>query len=221
MKPWVELARARADGGGMLSLHRRGDEVVIKVDGELLMSNRQHGSEDELARLGCGGGLAGGAPRVLIGGLGLGYTLRAALAVVGAGARVVVAEIAAPLVEWNRTLLDDEFAAPLADPRVTVAVGDVGAQLADAATFDAILYDVDNSPHALTRPANAALYGPAGLSRAKRALRPGGRLAVWSAVPDAGFERRLAQAGFRASAHMARSRPGAGSKHTIFVGVVS
>ncbi len=220
MKPWVELARARADGGGMLSLHRRGDELVIKVDGELLMSNRQHGSEERLAELGCGG-LGAAAPRVLIGGLGLGYTLRATLAVVPATARVVVAEIAAPLVEWNRELLGPEFAAPLADPRVVVEVGDVGAQLAAPAAFDAILYDVDNSPHALTRPANAALYGAAGLARARAALRRGGRLAVWSAVHDAGFERRLAAAGFRAASHTARARAGAGSRHTIYVGTVA
>ncbi len=217
MKPWLELARARADGGGMLSLHRRGDEIVIKVDGELLMSNRQHGSEDALAELGCAG-LAGKAPRVLIGGLGLGYTLRAALAVLGASAQVVVAEIAAPLVAWNRELLGPEFATALLDPRVTVEVGDVGALLAAPAGFDAILYDVDNSPHALTRPANAALYGAAGLARAKRALRPGGRLAVWSAVQDAAFERRLGAAGFRAASHVARARTGAGSRHTIYLG---
>lgn len=218
MKPWIELARARADGGGELSLHRRDDELVIRVDGQELMSSRRHASEEALATLGCAG-LTGAAPRVLIGGLGLGFTLRATLALVGPRAEIVVAEISPVLVEWNRTVVGPEVAAALADPRVRVHVGDVAEPMAERGHLDAILLDVDNSPHALTRPANAGLYAPRGLARAHAALRPGGRLAVWSAAPYPAFQRHLAAAGFAVETHTTRARGArGGTPHTIFIG---
>lgn len=217
MKPWVELARTRASGGGELSLHRHDQDFVIRIDGYELMSTRQHGSEDRLAELGCRG-LAATAPRVLVGGLGLGFTLRAALAVVGARATVVVAEISGALVDWNRQLLGPAAAATLNDRRVVVHVGDVGDLLRTPGGFDAVLLDVDNSPHALTRPANEALYSAAGLARTRRALRPGGRLAVWSIAYYRDFERRLITAGFRAEVHTARARgQRRGTPHTIYL----
>lgn len=215
MKPWIELARVRPPGSGELSLHRRDRDLVIRVDGQELMSNRSVGSEQALATIGCAGV---GDGRVLIGGLGLGYTLGAALATLGPRAAVVVAEISDVLVEWNRTVVGPEAAAALADPRVRVAIGDVGAAMTPGG-FDAILLDVDNSPHALTRPGNASLYGPRGLARAFAALRPGGRLAVWSAAPAPAFERRLALAGFAVSTHGVPARGAhGGARHVIFVG---
>lgn len=218
MKPWIELARVRAPGGGELSLHRRERALVIRVDGQELMSNQSVGSEQALATIGCAGI---GDGRVLIGGLGLGYTLGAALATVGPRAQVTVAEISEALVEWNRTVVGPEAAAALADPRVTIAVGDVGEAMAPG-RFDAILLDVDNSPHALTRPGNAGLYSPRGLARAFAALRPGGRLAVWSAAPAPAFERRLATAGFAVTTRTAPARGiHGGARHLIFVGVRS
>ncbi|MEZ4401033.1 MAG: hypothetical protein R3B06_13495 [Kofleriaceae bacterium] len=215
MKPWIELARERPPGSGELSLHQRDRELVIRVDGQELMSTRSAGSEEALATIGCAGH---GAGRVLIGGLGLGFTLRAALAALGPAAQVTVAEISPLLVEWNRTVVGPAAAAALADPRVTVHVGDVAAAMPPGA-WDAILLDVDNSPHALTRPANAGLYAGPGLARAHAALRPGGRLAVWSAAPYPAFERRLATAGFAVTLHTVRARgTHGGAKHTIFVG---
>jgi len=219
LKKMVELARGRAPGGGVLSLHRRDDELIIRVDGQELMSSRRHGSEDALATVGCGG--LGPAARVLIGGLGMGFTLRAALAVVAPRAEVVVAEVSADVVAWNRERLGPEAAAGLADPRVQHHVGDVADLLrAPGAGFDAILLDVDNSPHALSLPGNAALYGAAGLAAARRALRRAGRLAVWSASRHPEFERRLAAAGFAVEVHAARAHGGGrGSRHTIYLGV--
>ncbi|MBE7454338.1 MAG: hypothetical protein HS111_37450 [Kofleriaceae bacterium] len=215
MKPWIELARAPAPGGGELSLHRRDRELVIRVDGQELMSSRRHASEDHLAAVGCAGV---GAGRVLIGGLGMGFTLRAALAALPAGARLVVAELSAAVVAWNRELLGPEAAATLRDPRVRLEIADVAALLTEPGGYDAILLDVDNSPHALTQPANRSLYAAAGLAAAHRALRPGGRLAVWSAERAPPFSRRLTAAGFAVELHDARAHRGRGATHTIYVG---
>ena len=214
MKPWIELARVRPPGSGELSLHRRDRDLVIRVDGQELMSNRSVGSEQALATIGCAGV---GDGRVLLGGLGLGYTLGAALAALGPRAAVVVAEISDVLVEWNRTVVGPEAAAALADPRVRVAIGDVGAAMTPGG-FDAILLDVDNSPHALTRPGDDGLYGERGLARAFAALTPGGRLAVWSAVRAPSFGRRLGAAGFTVAVHDVPARAGSGAEHTIYLG---
>jgi spermidine synthase len=216
LKPWIELGRDRAEGGGELSLHRRGDELVIRIDNEPLMSSRRHGSEEALARLACDG--LGPGARVLIGGLGMGFTLRAALDALAAEATVIVAEIAAAVVAWNRGPLAPLAGHPLDDPRVEVMVADVAAVLAAPGDgFDAILLDVDNGPEGLVRAANAGIYAAAGLARARGALRAGGALAIWAAARHPGFEDRLARAGFDAALHPVRARGRRGAIHTVFV----
>ena len=215
MKPWIELGRARAPGGGELTLHQRDREFVIRVDGIELMSSRLHGSEEQLAAVACP---TSGAPRILVGGLGMGFTLRAALDAVPAAGEVVVAEISAAVVDWNRGPLGPLAGAPLSDPRVRVHVGDVADAMRDG-RYDAILLDVDNSPHALTRPGNGALYGERGLAAARRALRAGGKLAVWSAVTSPAFERRLRRVGYDVQVHGVKARGAqGGATHIIYVG---
>jgi spermidine synthase len=218
VKPWIVRGRARAEGGGELTLHQRDHEFVIRVDGRELMSSRRHGSEDELARIGCAG--LGPSPRVLVGGLGLGFTLRAALEVLPAGARVVVAELVDAVVAWNRDVLGHLAGHPLRDPRVEVIVGDVADAIrAPGEGFDGILLDMDNGPEALVRADNAALYAPAGLAAVRAALRPGGAVAVWSADRDEAFARALRRAGFDARVHDVEIVPGRrGARHAIFVG---
>jgi len=213
--PWHTLGSARAPDGGELVLYQRGGEFVIRVDGRELMSSRAHGSEEEMARRACGSG----ARDVLIGGLGLGYTVRAALDALPADARVVVAEIVPAVVEWNRGPLAHLAGRPLEDLRVSVEVADVGRVLRAGRRFDAILLDVDNGPVALTRKANHALYGPTGITVAKSALRRGGVLAVWSAHRDDRFVSRLRKAGFTPEAVDVPARGVAGGPmHTIFFG---
>jgi spermidine synthase len=196
--PWEKLGEAAAPGGGKLTLHRRGHEFAIRIDGKDLMGNRQHGSEDALAQLGCEGLKDVPKARVLIGGLGMGFSLRAALDVLRKDAKVEVAELVPAVVAWNRGPLSPLAGAPLEDRRVEVHEGDVVPRIAAArARYHAILLDVDNGPDALTAPGNAKLYGPAGLQRAGTALVRGGTLAVWSAEEDPRFTARLERAGFR------------------------
>jgi spermidine synthase len=212
---WTELARALAPGGECLVLRRCGGIFEIRCDGWDLMSNRAHHSEQTLGRLACAG--LAGAPRVLIGGLGMGYTLRAALDALPAAARVTVAEIFAAVVDWNRGPLAALAGRPLDDPRVDVRCADVAALLAGAA-YDAILLDVDNGPQALMLAGNAALYTPLGLSALRAALAPGGRLAVWSANRSPRFEAALAGCGlaWRRTEVPARGAPG-DPLHTLYL----
>lgn len=215
MIPWNKLASTRAPDGSELSLWRRGDEIVVRVGSADLMSNRMHNSEEELAALGCEG--LGSGACVLIGGLGLGFTLRAALGALPRQARVVVAELVPAMVDWLRGPVG--AGALLDDPRVAVDLRDaVEVVRTSEARFDAVLLDLDNGPRALTHRSNRRLYGDDGLSMIARALRPGGRLAVWSAGGDAAFVGRMARAGFAARAIEARARPGRGARHAIFVG---
>ncbi|MBL9038289.1 MAG: hypothetical protein JNG84_07245, partial [Archangium sp.] len=186
MKPLRTVAET--DG---LVLKTRGTEFLLFTGGKLLMSSTRHGSEDELAQRGCER-LATGAPRVLIGGLGFGYTLRAALDVLAPSAEVTVCEASAALVDWNRTEVAHLAENPLADGRVRVVVGDVQKTIsAKAEAFDAILLDVDNGPFALSRPSNTRLYTREGMALIRRALTPRGRLVIWSATDDAAFARLL------------------------------
>jgi spermidine synthase len=157
------------------------------------------------------------APRVLIGGLGLGYTLRATLDALGAGAQVVVAELAEAIVTWNWGPLAHLAGRPLEDPRARVEIADVRHVMRGGAPWHAILLDVDNGPAALTRASNASLYDSPGLAAAHSALAPGGVLVVWSAGPDDRFTARLVQAGFLAEAHPVRAGKGRGTRHTLFV----
>ena len=216
---WAELARARAAGGETLVLRRRGGIFEIRCDGWDLMSNRAHHSEQALGQLGCAG--LAGAPRVLIGGLGMGYTLRAALDVLPRAARVTVAEVFAAVADWNRGPLAALAGRPLDDPRVEVCCADVAALLAGAA-YDAILLDVDNGPEAVMLAGNAALYTAAGLRGLGAALAQGGRLAVWSADRSPRFEAGLSTCGlaWRRTEVPARGAPG-DPLHTLYLARVT
>jgi spermidine synthase len=217
MKPWRTAGSAQVPGGLELILRERDGEFVLWAGGYELMSSRVHGSEVALARIGCAG-LPRGS-RVLVGGLGMGFTLRAALDLLPHGASVTVAEISPAVVDWNRGCLAQLAGAPLADPRVEARVADVRDILAEARdAWDAVLLDVDNGPESVLLDGNDGLYGQAGLSSAYAALRPGGMLAVWSAWADRQFTRRLRAAGFQAEARHVRLREGqGGTRATIFV----
>jgi len=222
MQPWETIATARTPDGAELVLARRGGEWVVRCGGRLLMSSRQHGSEDALAAL----ALDRLAPRrsrawtVLVGGLGLGYTLRAALDRLGPGDRAVVAELSPELVEWNRGPVAPLAGRPLDDPRVRIQVGDVAARIAEArGAFDAILLDVDNGPSPAVGAGKDRLYGEQGVRACREALASGGVLAVWSAGPDEAYSARLARAGFDAEVVPvpARGAGGPGARHVLFL----
>ena len=218
MTPWETLDTARTPDGQELVLRRRGTEYLIRVGGQDLMGSRNHGSEEVLAERACEGLRAQRGARVLVGGLGMGFTQRAALDQLGPDAEVVVAELMPAVVAWNERWLGDLAKRPLEDPRTRVHVGDV-AELIEAAndTFHAIMLDTDNGPEALTSDANARLYGAPGLARAMRALTRGGVLAVWSAKEDARFVSRLHKVGFRVREERVKARRTAGSQHTIWL----
>ncbi|WP_394763268.1 spermidine synthase [Phenylobacterium sp.] len=219
MIPWVCLDTATIPDGGELRLMRRGAELSIMSGSIELMNSRLSGSEKALADLTCAR-LAGRArPRVLIGGLGMGFTLRAALAVLPQDAVVVVAELVPAVVAWARGPMAELFEGCLDDARVTIREADVADAIGTAqGAFDAILLDVDNGPGGLNRDANDRLYSAGGLAAAKRALKPGGVLAVWSAGPDEGFTRRLTGAGYAAEAVPVRATGGKrGARHVIWL----
>ena len=221
MKPWKELGQTYTPDGSDMRLTERDGEFVIHVSGDTLMSSRTHGSEEALATLGCGDLRSVERPRVLVGGLGMGFTLRATLDLLPPGAIVTVAELVPAVVEWNRGPLAALANYPLSDKRVRVKVTDVGFTLrANPGAFDAILMDVDNGPAAFTSPNNSALYDNDGVAVAYEALKTGGRLAVWSAWDDHKFEQRLRFHGFVAESSRVRARLNKGGrKHTIFLGV--
>ena len=225
MKPQSTLGRATTPDGKELVLYERDGVYSIRVNGLELMSSRAHGSEEDLARLVLAR-VKARTPVILVGGLGLGYTLRAVLDAMPAESRVVVAEIFPAVVEWNRAELADLAGSPLLDPRVRVETTDVADLMKNSpAAFDAVLLDVDNGPDAFTIARNRGLYGPRGLASIHRSLRPKGVLGVWSADPDRGFERRLAKAGFRVNTETVPAYHGArgpkGAKHTIFIAKLS
>ena len=223
MIPWVPLARAAIPGTAQeLCLYRRGAqlEFSIQISGYIseLMNSRMHASEDALAELGCAVVAGRPAPHVLVGGLGMGFTLAAALKALGPGGVVTVAELVPEVVEWNRGPLGECAAFPLSDPRTRVHVGDVAELLRqEHPTYDAVLLDVDNGPEGMTHHGNNWLYSAPGLAATRQVLRPGGVLAVWSATPDSRFTRRLRQAGFRVDVRSVRARPGKGAHHTIWL----
>jgi spermidine synthase len=204
-----------------LQLYQSGELFSIKIPGRGdLMNSRVHGSEKALADLACENLRRDANPRLLIGGLGMGFTLAAALKILGPAAEVVVAELVPEVVTWNRTLLGAVAGNPLDDQRSHVFVGDVADLIRrEQAGFDAILMDVDNGPEALVRRENNWLYSPAGLRATRAALRPRGVLAVWSASPDRPFSKRLRQAGFDVREHTVRPhRAGKGPRHHIWIG---
>ena len=219
MKVRELLAAAQVPGGEELSLFRRDRDFMIVLDRNELMNSRMSGSEEALATLTCARLKNRTNPRLLIGGYGMGFTLRAALAVVPASASVVVAELVPEIIAWARGPMAELAAGCLDDPRVTVVEGDVAAAIAAArGTYDAILLDVDNGPDGLTRAGNDGLYSASGLAAAKAALVRGGILAVWSASDDPAFTRRLNANGFTANPMKVRARSnGKGAQHTIWL----
>jgi spermidine synthase len=207
---------ARVEGGSEFVLARHDEEGIVRVDGRVLMSSRMHDSEEALAEHAlerCDDPRA-----VLVGGLGLGFTLRAVLDQVSTDAKVTVAELVPELVGWNRTHLAQLHDHSLDDPRVEVVVGDVYDTIKRSArTFDVILLDVDNGPVALSSAKNQRLYSEHGVRACHQALRPQGVLAVWSSGPNARFERRLAGAGFDVEVMRVAARKGSRARHVIFM----
>jgi len=218
MKPQHLIDRTTTPDGNELVLYERDGVYTIRVDGFELMSSRAHGSEETMAEMVLAE-VGSTEPRILVGGLGMGYTLRAVLDTMAQGGRVTVAELLPEIVRWNRDHLADLAGSPLDDPRVELVVGDVARVISSSPdTFDAILLDVDNGPAALTDRRNARLYVAEGLGVIRRSLRRGGVLGVWSAGPDREYERALGRAGFPFHVETVRARRGAkGPKHTIFV----
>ena len=217
-KPWAILARVQTDEGN-LELRQRGDrDFLVTINGRVLMSSQSNRSEQELGRLGCEG-LVGSGARVLIGGLGLGFTLRSALSACPADARVVMCELTPAVVEWNQGPLAALTENAIGDRRVQVVVDDVAAVIRRAAgagpseQFDRILLDLYEGPNEGRRQEGEPFYGAQALQRTHRALRPGGVFAVWSEEHDAAFERRLQAAGFRFQRRHARS----GARHVVYL----
>ena len=219
MIPWSVLDTAQVPGGGELRLKQRGAEFAIMLDHNELMNSRLSGSEEALATIACEKIRRRKTPRILIGGLGMGFTLRAALAALGPDAGIVVAELVPAVVAWAQGPMAEVFGTSLTDPRVSIREADVGEVIrSDAAAFDAILLDVDNGPEGLTRRANDALYDLKGLGGARAALRPGGVLAVWSSGPNPKFTWRLRKAGFEVEEVRARANGSrGGARHVIWI----
>ena len=218
MIPRELVDRAPVPGGAEeLRLVRRADEYSIMLGATELMNSRLSGSEEELAGIACARIAGRGRPRMLIGGLGMGFTLRAALEALPDDAEVTVAELVPAVVRWARGPLAHLFGTSLDDPRVTVLTQDVAEPIGRGG-WDAILLDVDNGPDALSVPGNRRLYGAAGLGAMRQKLRSGGVLAVWSSAPDAAFTRRLRQAGFAVEEVAARARGGRrGARHILWI----
>ena len=223
MKPRVLIGTAMVPGGEPLRLFQRGDDFMIVLDRNELMNSRMSGSEEALAVMTCERLRGGNALHMLIGGYGMGFTLRAALAVLGTEAQVTVAELVPEIIDWARGPMAALAAGCLDDPRVMLAAGDVADVIsAGPARYDAILLDVDNGPDGLVRAANDRIYSAAGLAKAKAALKPEGVLAIWSAAPDAGFTRRLHEAGFAVEEVSVRARSnGKGPRHVIWFASVA
>jgi predicted methyltransferase len=217
--PWREVGRATVAGeDAPLVLLQHDREFVIRIGPHALMGSAAHGSEEVLAEIALAPLAARGSARVLIGGLGMGFTLAAALRQLPPGATVIVSELFTAVVEWNRGPLAHLAGRPLEDPRVTVREGDVAVAIREqAATFDAILLDVDNGPDGLTRASNDRLYSLDGLRAALRALKAGGVLGVWSVAPDRAFSRRLVGAGFGVKEVTAGARGAKGGRHMLWL----
>lgn len=219
MIPWKLLDSAKVPGGNELRLWQRGAEFSIRLGRDELMNSRIHGSEEELAGLACERVGERPAPRLLIGGLGMGFTLRAALDALKQDARIVVAELMPAVIAWNQGPLAALTGNSLEDPRVALKEGDVGEAIrAEADAYDAILLDVDNGPEGLTREANDRLYDLDGLGATRRALRKDGVLLVWSAGEDQKFTQRLRRSGFEVEVIRTRARGAkGGARHVIWM----
>jgi spermidine synthase len=219
MIPWQQIDTARVPGASVeLRLMRRGAEFSMMLGQNELMNSRLSGSEEALATLACRRLEAVKRPHLLIGGLGMGFTLRAALAVLGPGARITVAELVPAVIAWARGPMADIFGGSLDDPRASIRNADVIEVIqSHPSAFDAILLDVDNGPEGLIRKANDALYDIKGLKAIRRSLRPGGVAAVWSSGPDARFSKRLRDAGFDVNEVAVRATAKrSGARHVIW-----
>ena len=224
MLPWIQLDCATIPGdGGELRLKRRGSEFSIMLGSTELMNSRLSGSEEALAKLGCERIARRKNARVLIGGLGMGFTLRAALGAMADDADVTVAELVPAVVDWARGPMKDVHNGTLDDPRVDIHVGDVGALIRSGkSAYDAILLDVDNGPDGLTRVSNDSLYDHKGLHAARAALRSGGVFAVWSSAPDSKFTRRLRDVGFATEEVNVRANgKRGGARHVLWIATKS
>jgi spermidine synthase len=219
VKPWEVLGETQTPDGTAMALTRRDTEYVILANGKSLMSSLMHGSEEALATLACPHLRTVEEPSVLIGGLGMGFTLRATLDLLPTDATVTVAELVPTVVEWNRGPLGPLAGHPLKDRRVRVVVGDITDVIASShSSFDAILLDVDNGPAPFTAAANAGLYDDSGLAAARAALKDNGVLAIWSAWDHRKFVQRLRYAGFDVAVEHVRGRlKKGGPHHTIFL----
>jgi len=219
VKPFELLDQTLSPEGTVMKLMRRGDEYIILADGAILMSSRMHGSEEALATFACQRARTVKQPSVLIGGLGMGFTLRATLDLLPPHATVVVAELVPAVVEWNRGPLGPLAGHPLKDRRVRVETSDVAVALnSRPGQFDAVLLDVDNGPSAVTASKNSGLYDNRGIAAARAALKMEGVLAVWAAQEDRKFEQRLRHARFDVQVQRVRGRlKKGGPRHTIFL----
>jgi spermidine synthase len=219
MIPWLQIDTARVPGADVeLRLMRRGADFSMMLGPNELMNSRLSGSEEALATLACRRIEAVKRPNLLIGGLGMGFTLRAALAVLGTDAGITVAELVPAVITWARGPMASIFAESLNDPRASILNADVIEVIrSHASAFDAILLDVDNGPEGLIRKANDALYDLKGLKAIRRALRPGGVLAVWSSGPNPAFSKRLRDAGFDVNEVAVRATAKrSGARHVIW-----
>jgi spermidine synthase len=224
MIPWLQIDSTRVPGSDVeLRLMRRGDDFSMMLGANELMNSRLSGSEEALATLACRRIQSVQRPHLLIGGLGMGFTLRAALAVLGPEARIVVAELVPEVIAWARAPMSKLFGESLVDPRASIRQADVVNVIqSHASSFDAILLDVDNGPEGLIRKANDALYDSNGLRAIHRALRPRGVLAVWSSGPNAAFSRRLRDAGFEVDeVNVRATAKRKGARHVIWFGTRS
>jgi len=219
MIPWERLDAVKLDDGVELKLMQRGTEFSIMLGANELMNSRLSGSEEALANLAAAELQGRAGPRMLIGGLGMGFTLRAALKALGTDARITVAELVPQVIDWARGPMASVFDGCLEDPRVSLFEGDVGELIRSGeGGWDAILLDVDNGPDGLTRTGNDALYSAQGLAFACRALSPGGVFSVWSSAPDPAFTKRLKQASFTVVEVPTRaSTKKRGARHMIWI----
>ena len=213
MKPQIKLATTSTPDGGTMELFQHDRDFLIKVNGQGLMNSRRHESELELARLGCAHLSTHESPRVLIGGLGMGYTLRQTLDMLGPGASVVVSELLSAVADWNREYLKELNSQPLDDKRTRLIIGDIIPLIAQSSgQFDAILLDVDNGPSAVTDSGNQHLYSQAGIQACRRALRKSGSLAIWSSEPSKTFEQILMKCGFHVRRYKGKAHKDGNSK---------
>jgi spermidine synthase len=221
MKPQIKLATASTPDGGEMGLYQHDRDFLIKINGQELMNSRLHESEEELARLGCAHLSGRAAPCVLIGGLGMGYTLRQTLNMLAPNASVIVSELLSAVVDWNREYLRELNGQPLEDKRTNLIIGDIFQLISQSVSrFDAILLDVDNGPRAITDSGNQRLYSPVGIQACRRALRKQGSLAIWSSEPSKVFEQLLVSCGFNVRRYRANAYKGGNSK-PLFIWVAA